>query len=172
MLTTTHSQLIKKAERWCYSNTLYRNKYKCNIVFRELVSWCRETPDLLAWARGHVTSLLIEVKVSRGDFLADKKKFYRRTPEEQGMGNFRFYCSPYNLIKAEELPTNWGLLYLSKTGKRILLIKPAEYQKANLKEEYKFLLSVVKRFKATAAINGSDFRDYLNYKDRRKDENY
>ena len=166
--TTTHAGLIKKAEKWLYNNTLYKNKYRCNVVFPELVTWCRETPDLLGWCRGRATTVLIEVKVSRGDFKADKKKSFRRKGwEDNGLGNFRFYCSPYGMIREEEVPSSWGLLYLSKTGKRIKLVKPAEYQKANIKEEYKFLLSVVRRFKATASINGSDFKTYLDYKDKR-----
>ena len=167
MQITTHNHVILKAERWMYGNSYQGNKYKCNIVFPELVTWCRETPDLLGWTRGHVTTVLIEVKVSYSDFKADKKKLHRRQ-SERAMGNFRFYCSPYNMIRVEELPPNWGLLYLSKTGKSIKLIKAADYQKANIKEEYKFLLSVVRRFKATAAINGTNFKTYLDYKDKRE----
>lgn len=167
--TPTHSELILKAEHWLYGNSYLKNKYKANIVLRELTTWCRETPDLLGWARGRVTSILIEVKVSRGDFLADRKKLHRRKLE-YAMGNFRFYCCPYNMIRVEEVLDNWGLLYLSKTGKSIQLIKPAGYQKANIQEEYKFLLSIVRRFKATATINGTDFKTYLDYKDKRKEE--
>ena len=166
----SHSELIKRAENWLYSNSHHRNRYKSNIVFRELVTWCRETPDLLGWVRGCVSTVLIEVKISRADFLADKKKFHRKITSDKaigGMGNFRFYCCPYEMIRESEVSPSWGLLYLSKTGKSIKLVKPAEYQKSNIKEEYKFLLSVIRRFKATATINGTDFRDYLNYKDRR-----
>ena len=171
--TPMHGELIQRAEKWAYGNSLYRNKYRCNVVFPELVTWCRETPDIIGWCRGSTTTLLIEVKVSRSDFKVEKKKLHRRMPE-RAMGNFRFYCCPYNMIREEEVPDFWGLLYLSKTGKSIKLIKPAEYQKANIKEEYKFLLSVVRRFKTTVTINGADFKTYLDYKDRRdiRNENY
>lgn len=52
-------------------------------------------------------SVLIEVKVSRSDFLADKKK-----PERQsgGVGTYRFYLTPPNLIDVADLPAGWGLL--------------------------------------------------------------
>uniref|UniRef100_A0A6M3JPV8 Uncharacterized protein n=1 Tax=viral metagenome TaxID=1070528 RepID=A0A6M3JPV8_9ZZZZ len=169
MIMITHSGLVLKGERWLYGNSQFKNRYKANVVFRELVTWCRETPDLLGWTRGSVTSILIEAKVSRGDFKAECRKLHRRVPE-RAMGNFRFYLTPYGLIRPEEVPGSWGLLWLSKTAKSIRLVKPAEYQKANTKEEYKFLLSVVRRFKATATINGTDFKTYLDYKDKR-DEN-
>ena len=64
-----------------------------------------EQPDVLgmnAWAE----SILVEVKVSRADFLADKKKPWRQKPEI-GIGDRRVYLTPADLIKPEEVPYGW-----------------------------------------------------------------
>jgi hypothetical protein len=63
-------------------------------------------------------SIVIESKVSRSDFLADKKK-----PERQegakALGTYRFYICPVGMIKPEEvLPLGWGLLY--SDGRRVI----------------------------------------------------
>lgn len=63
-------------------------------------------------------SILIESKVSRSDFLADRKK-----PERQkgakGLGTYRFYICPVGMIDPQEvLPLGWGLLY--SDGKKVV----------------------------------------------------
>lgn len=77
-----------------------------------------EQPDVIGFRNG--VSCLIEVKVSRGDFFADIKKPFRSSPE-LGMGDWRFYLCPAGLIKPEETPDGWGLLYA--TEKQIRKIK-------------------------------------------------
>ncbi|HBC3825514.1 TPA: hypothetical protein KD852_003697 [Vibrio parahaemolyticus] len=63
-------------------------------------------------------SIVIESKVSRSDFLADKNK-----PERQdgakALGTYRFYICPVGLIKPDEvLARGWGLLY--SDGKKVV----------------------------------------------------
>jgi hypothetical protein len=55
-------------------------------------------------------SALIEVKVSRSDFLADMNK-----PERQsgGVGTYRFYLAPTGLLRVNDLPEKWGLIEAS-----------------------------------------------------------
>jgi hypothetical protein len=67
----------------------------------------REKPDVLAFNHKG-TSLLIEVKVSRADFLADKKKPWRENPEK-GIGETRVYLTPKGLLTHEEIPYGWQL---------------------------------------------------------------
>lgn len=65
-------------------------------------------------------SALIEVKVSRSDFACDRLK-----PERSagGVGVYRFYLCPTGLIRVEELPAKWGLLYAD--GRKIeAVVKP------------------------------------------------
>jgi hypothetical protein len=62
-------------------------------------------------------SALIEVKVSRSDFIADMKK-----PERQsgGVGTYRFYLAPAGLLGISDLPEKWGLIEAS--GRSLKLV--------------------------------------------------
>jgi hypothetical protein len=55
-------------------------------------------------------SAVIEVKVSRSDFMADAKKPERRK-YGAGLGVYRFYLCPEGIIGPEEVPARWGLLH-------------------------------------------------------------
>lgn len=81
--------------------------------FRALVP-SGEQPDAMGFRNG--TSCLIECKTSRSDFLADRKKRFRKDPSI-GMGDWRFYLTPKGLITAFELPAGWGLLEVSEKGR-------------------------------------------------------
>lgn len=78
----------------------------------------REKVDLVAFRTS--CSLMIEAKASRADFFADRKKPERRTG---GVGTYRFYVTPPNLVQPAELPAGWGLLY-ADGKKAIEIIKP------------------------------------------------
>lgn len=100
----THNELVNRAERWLKNQG-------CGVVFRDefrAVTCDGEQPDAIGWRSG--LSLLIECKASRGDFLADKKKRFRQDPA-LGMGDWRFFMCPPDLINPEDLPQGWGLLY-------------------------------------------------------------
>ena len=105
----SHDELTKIAERW-----LLKAK-GCAFVFRELHTMAYEIPDAIGF-RGAGISLLVECKASRADFLSDHKKPHRREPHE-GMGDYRFYMCPTGLIKADELPDKWGLIYVTEAGR-------------------------------------------------------
>lgn len=108
----THDDGVIRAEKWL-------NQINCKVVIRDPFKCpiAREEPDAIGWRDG--VSILIEVKVSRSDFLADKKKFFRADPTE-GMGDWRFYMCPPGIIKPEDLPGGWGLLYIMpKTIKKV-----------------------------------------------------
>lgn len=80
----THRELCELACRF-----LRNNGFK--VVFGDRFhAWtsCGEHPDALGFRNG--ASCLIEVKCSRSDFLADRKKVFRAEPEK-GMGDWRFY---------------------------------------------------------------------------------
>src|SRR5260370_33864014 len=67
-----------------------------------------EMPDAIGWKKV-CHSVLVESKVSRADFLADRDKPFRLKPEI-GVGCERYYLAPRGLIRPEELPAGWGLL--------------------------------------------------------------
>lgn len=74
----------------------------------ELSTANTETPDVIGW-HGNGGSILIECKVSRSDFLADKNKVFRRD-EDLGMGDVRYFAAPIGLLCADEMPAGWGLV--------------------------------------------------------------
>ena len=61
---------------------------------------------------------MIEVKTSHADFLADRKKYWRSVEPEYQAGNKRWFLCPEGVIKPDELPDGWGLLYWD--GKMIM----------------------------------------------------
>lgn len=109
----THAALVKIAYRWVLKNG------SCGFAFKEMSAQndSGEIPDVLGFGSWDHT-VLIEVKVSRGDFLCDKKKSFRIDPK-LGMGRRRYYCCPTGLIKKEELPEGWGLIYVNDKGKAV-----------------------------------------------------
>ncbi len=73
-----------------------------------------ETPDVIGFNHQH--TVLIEVKTSRSDFLADKKKIFRLYPE-QGMGSFRLYLCPAGIMNRDDVLDKWGLLWIDQRGR-------------------------------------------------------
>lgn len=104
MASELHDQLCIRAAKYLKNNgfgVVFDDRYQAS-------TGSGEYPDAIGFRNG--TSCLIEVKVSRSDFLADKKKHFRSDPSI-GMGDWRFYMCPPNMIEADELPQGWGLLY-------------------------------------------------------------
>ena len=115
-MTATHRQLVDRAGNWLSISK------GCSVVLLERSgSHTGEEPDAIGWKQGH-ESYLVEVKVSRADFLRDKDKTHRRSGN--GLGCFRYYLCPPDLIKSEEVPDKWGLLYAKPH--QIRNIKPPE----------------------------------------------
>lgn len=107
-----HKKLTKLGASWFRKNGF-------GVVATELCSiGSREQPDVLAFRSN--CSAMIEVKVSRADFLADRKKPERKSG---GVGIYRFYLCPEGMIKPEELPPRWCLLY-AKGRSVIEAVKP------------------------------------------------
>ena len=104
MASDLHFELCQKA-------TKYMTMKGFGVVFDDRFqphTCYGEKPDSMGFRGG--TSCLIEAKVSRADFLVDKNKKFRNNPK-LGMGDWRFYICPPNIIAVEDLPEGWGLLY-------------------------------------------------------------
>lgn len=128
----THSGLCDIAEKW-----LLRS---CGFVLKELTTSSYEIPDAIGWRS--TGSILVECKVSRSDFLADKHKIFRKRPE-MGMGAFRFYMCPEGVIEVSDLPDKWGLVILNSKGQLKMVCGP----KGNVWNDYNF------RFKERNIMN-------------------
>lgn len=111
-----HKDLVEVAYKWLLKNT------SCGVAFKELKSLSWEIPDVIGFGSSGY-SVIIECKASRADFLADKYKPFRSNPS-LGMGSVRYYCCPKHLIKEEELPEGWGLIYVDEKGKPRSIRKP------------------------------------------------
>ncbi|MEM1113255.1 MAG: hypothetical protein AAGI11_15190 [Pseudomonadota bacterium] len=111
-----HDALVLRAERWL------RNQ-GCQVVIRDPFRTVnQEQPDAIGWRSG--VSIVIECKVSRSDFFADAKKSFRARSGE-GMGHWRFYLCPPEVIEVEDLPGGWGLLYAAeKTIRKVHGVPP------------------------------------------------
>jgi len=107
----THALLVRAAVEWL-------RRYRCGVVLSEQACISGEVPDAIGWKRA-CHSVLVECKISRGDFLADRAKPFRDKPEI-GVGSERFYLVPRGLVRVEELPAGWGLLEYSKRGVQVV----------------------------------------------------
>jgi hypothetical protein len=154
----THAQLVRLGEEWL------RCRYRCGIVLSEQSCASGETPDVIGW-KGKCRSVLVECKISRADFLADREKSFRRNPAD-GMGCERFYLTPHGLIDKAELPKSWGLLECK--GRRILVAQKPARQSQRSPEgflwEMNLLLASLRRVEVR--IEPQTITDFLKWKNR------
>lgn len=117
-MTLTHKELVEAAYKWVLKSG------GCGVAFKELHTNASngEYPDVIGFSSWG-NSVLIECKCSRSDFLADKKKQFRIYPE-QGMGSERFYACPTGLLKKEDLPNGWGLIYVNEKKRATCVFTP------------------------------------------------
>ncbi|HYX51919.1 MAG TPA: hypothetical protein VE783_00590 [Candidatus Limnocylindrales bacterium] len=154
----THAQLVRMAEHWL------RSRYRCGIVLSEQSCASGETPDVIAW-KGKCRSVLVECKISRADFLADREKSFRKDPA-QGMGCERLYCVPRGLLAPAELPKGWGLLE-AKGRELSLTVKPcraSQRSESGLMLEMNLLLASLRRVEVR--IEPQTITDFLKWKNR------
>src|ERR1700738_664990 len=90
----THAKLVSMAVVWL-------RRYRCGVVLSEQACVSGEMPDAIGWKKT-CHSVLVEGKVSRADFLADREKPFRQK-QETGVGCERFYLAAKGLIRIEEL---------------------------------------------------------------------
>ena len=154
----THAQLVRMGEDWL------RRRYRCGIVLSEQSCASGETPDVIGW-KGKCRSVLVECKVSRADFLADREKSFRRNPAD-GMGSERFYLTPQGLIDKAELPKGWGLLECK--GRKVFMVcKPARQSQRSQEGfmwEMNLLLASLRRVEVR--IEPQTITDFLKWKNR------
>jgi hypothetical protein len=119
--TYTHNDLVKRAAAWL------TNRMNCRFVLCEVATGTGEFPDAIAWKYGY-QSHMVEVKVSRADFFADRLKSFRREPEK-GMGMFRWFMVPAKLITLADLEgcDGWGLLEVQ--GRSVKITRKAQHFK-------------------------------------------
>jgi hypothetical protein len=156
-----HAKLVSLAVAWL-------RRYRCGVVLSEQACVSGEMPDAIGWKKA-CHSVLVECKVSRADFLADREKPFRQM-QENGVGCERYYLAAKGLIRNEELPAGWGLLQVC--GREI------EKTKASVKNlrtsigfgyEMNLLLASLRRVEVR--IEPQSITDFLKWKNRMAEYN-
>ena len=152
----THAQLVQKAVAWLHF-------YRCGVILSEQACLSGEMPDAIGWKQA-CHSVLVECKVSRADFLADRDKLFRQKPAI-GLGCERFYLTPAAMLRPEELPPGWGLLECHH--RRIRLLQPAAKNlrtTTGFRYEMNLLLASLRRVEIR--IEPQNLTDFLKWKNR------
>lgn len=133
---SAHEALVIAAVKWLEATA------RCSFSLSEMCSMAMERPDAIGWKATSGMSIVVECKANRLDFFGDAKKPFRSNPK-MGMGRLRYYLVPEGLVKPEEVPENWGLLY---AGKRIVTIKkPMPFIEWNQQAEASMMISALRR---------------------------
>jgi hypothetical protein len=157
----THAQLVQKAVAWLRS-------YRCGVVLSEQACASGEMPDAIGW-KGSCHSVLVECKISRADFLADRDKPCRQKTQ-LGMGCERFYFTPGGLLNSKDLPAGWGLL--EYRDRRISVLHPSAKDlrgATGFRHEMNLLLASLRRVEIR--IEPQSITDFLKWKNRMAEYN-
>ncbi len=157
----THAQMVERAVRWLRA-------YRCGVVLSEQACVSGEMPDAIGWKRAS-HSVLVECKVTRADFLADRGKPFRLKPDK-GVGCERFYLTPPALVKVEELPPGWGLLELRRGRVETVQAAAKNLRTATgFRYEMNLLLASLRRVEVR--IEPQSITDFLKWKNRMAEYN-
>ena len=125
-------------------------------------------PDAIGWKKA-CHSVLVECKLSRPDFLADREKPFRQKPET-GVGCERYYLAPRGLIRVEELRPGWGLLEVC--GREIEKAKPsAKNLRTPIGFGYEMNLLLASLRRVEVRIEPQSITDFLKWKNRMAEYN-
>jgi hypothetical protein len=157
----THALLVRNAVEWL-------RRYRCGVVLSEQACASGETPDAIGWKRA-CHSVVVECKVTRSDFLADRTKPFRQKPE-MGVGSERFYLVPRGLVKLEEVPPGWGLLEYHARAIRMLKVSRKNLRSdQGFRSEMNLLLASLRRVEIR--IEPQTITEFLKWKNRMAEYN-
>ena len=139
----THADLVQRARAWLLG------RHRCSVAFAEIVTMAPVNPDAIgfctAFYRPHPWSVLVECKVSRADFRADRKKIIHGAPDTCP-GQERWYLTPPGLVGAHEVPEGWGLAEAGARSVRVVVPAPeGEWSPGRAKQDMGILVSAVRR---------------------------
>jgi hypothetical protein len=160
-LAMTHAQLVQLAVKWL-------RRARCGVVLSEQACLSGEMPDAIGWKRA-CHSVVVECKISRADFLADRDKPFRKDPK-QGLGCERFYLAPAGLIRREELPAGWGLLEVRNRSVELVHSSAKDLRsQTGFRYEMNLLLASLRRVEVR--IEPQSITDFLKWKNRMAEYN-
>lgn len=147
----THRELCILGSEWL------KKSLRCTISIYE-PKGIKENPDAIGWRYSYggaryEGSVLVECKTSRADFKQDFKKAFRIEPEK-GVGNWRYYMCPTDVIKPEEVPEKWGLLYVNEKRKIKVIKNP--YKDNLTKSKFNDINTECERFLLTRWLSKTE----------------
>lgn len=164
----SHAALVDRARQWL-------SGINSAFVVTEFVTAGCEIPDAMGWRCD--TTFLVECKTSRSDFLADRAKSFRRWPSH-GMGEFRYFMCEPGVIRPDDLPEKWGLLYVGakrvtiEAGKNPRFWPGSDFERFHFGErnsgaETRILLSALRRLQLS--LGAAEFKRlvHLPYSERK-----
>jgi len=156
-----HVKLVSLAVAWL-------RRYRCGVVLSEQACVSGEMPDAIGWKKA-CHSVLVECKVSRADFLADREKPFRQK-QENGVGCERYYLAAKGLICVEELPAGWGLLEIC--GREVEKVKPSlKNLRTPIGFGYEMNLLLASLRRVEVRIEPQSITDFLKWKNRMAEYN-
>lgn len=157
----THAQLVDLAVRWL-------RRYRCGVVLSEQACVSGEMPDAIGWKQA-CHSVLVECKITRADFLADRAKPFRLKPEK-AVGSERYYLTPPALVKPEEIPAGWGLLEVRR-GRAEMMHPSAKNLRTATGFRYEMNLLLASLRRVEVRIEPQSITDFLKWKNRMAEYN-
>ena len=157
----THAQLVQKAVEWL-------RRYRCGVVLSEQACISGEMPDAIGWKKA-CHSVVVECKISRADFMADRGKPSRQRPET-ALGCERFYLVPAGLVQTEELPAVWGLLEY-RNRKVSLIRRSAKNFRSDVGFKYEMNLLLASLRRVEIRIEPQTITEFLKWKNRMAEYN-
>jgi hypothetical protein len=125
-------------------------------------------PDAIGWKRA-CHSVLVECKISRSDFLADRDKPFRQK-SDLGLGCERYYLTLPSLLQSKDLPPGWGLLEVRR--RKVVIIRRSDRKlrtAAGQDSEMNLLLASLRRVEIR--IEPQTITDFLKWKNRMQQYN-
>ena len=151
-----HAVLVDAAVKWLRSQ-------RCGVVLSEQGCSSGEMPDAIGW-KGKCHSIVVECKVSRGDFLTDAAKAWRSDPAI-ALGCERYYMAPRGMIRESELPVGWGLIEFHSHKTTVLKKSKRNLrQDEGFKNEMNLLLASLARVEVR--IEPRRITEFLKWKNR------
>ncbi len=157
----THKKFVAMAVAWL-------RRYRCGVVLSEQACVSGEMPDAIGWKKA-CHSVLVECKVARGDFLADRAKPWRLQPQN-GVGSERYYFAPEGMIELDELPAGWGLLELCG-GAIEMKKRSAKNLRSSAGFEFEMNLLLASLRRVELRIEPQSITDFLKWKNRMAEYN-
>lgn len=153
--------MVRLARNWLWSLDPTSERARPAVICTEVsASHSAESPDVFGVGPDGIT-YLIECKVSRADFLADRLKPHRSA--EVHLGSFRWFCAPSGIIQPHELQKGWGLLQIVN-GKLQQRIVPEKATDVDRSAELSILVSVLRNVWRGGRVRGVGMRAYSRTK--------